>query len=310
MNQPLSSACQNVLGSLTRYETHINQLGFAADYYMVDFMDIEWKPQESQSEIQKMEKKIGILIPPELFDIWTELGAFELPSGADWACLSIFSSGGDSRPLAKGLIDAIIDVWGDRPEINDYLTPAQINEINRNFFCFGIYKHDDNGYSYLCFDRNKRADVFFYDQDRWDEFEADVIHKKLLTKAPLTQSVTEVIAKAIDILIESKRTEYSESAESSGEASEKFQLKLTMPSSNSSAGNLAIDSSTDSNMEKLNVALRPFLLDSNSEGVFVTLRDWPDKDAIWIQYAKNRIIAPSCTEEHRKVLKVLILENS
>ncbi|MFC6010795.1 hypothetical protein [Nocardia lasii] len=288
MSPTLPPACDVVLAALRRYEDHITRGSLS------DAWNIHWNPLETRAAIEATETRLGVAIPPELTDIWTRIGTFDLPHRADWNSLSLFHSANATRPLALGLLDAIVWVWGDRPELEENLSDMDFHRINTTVFCFAIYTHDDNHHSYLCFDQHGTAAIHHFDQDDWDVF------AESLAQAPTTKRAPEVIADSITTLLTATADELPDP--------DPTPLRLHPPHT---APWPTIEARPHAKTDPaLPRALPPLLESSDATAVFTLLRDWPTKDETWLGFARSRITAPSCTDDQRTTLRQLIAENS
>lgn len=289
MQHALSAAFQVVLDALRHYEARVNALAFPGG--MAEQLGVTWRAVETPDVVQDAQRLAGAALPAELEALWTELGAFTVPARVDWGVLTIFGSDDGTR----GLLVAIADTWGgDRPEIARSFSSAERDRINAELLCFGVYTHDDNAHTHLCFDPLGRATGFLYDQDDWAAFEV------LVRQRPQSSArIPALIAAMLDAAVSALTEEREDYGTSDAGAVIRIDRPERSPAASPSPALLALDK-----------ALAPLLLASDADAVFTTLRGWPTKDATWLQYAEGRIMAPTCTSEQRQVLKRMIKDAS
>lgn len=142
--------------------------------------DADWNrltitAKETEAHLAEIESQIGCAIPASLRELLCNHGAFEMRDSDMWGSMRLYSNvNGAYMHTAKGLLASIDDTWGGRPEFDDYLKPAEVEALNRRFFCFGAYFHDDNFYTHYYFTREGRFGAIRYHQDEWND-----MHDKL-----------------------------------------------------------------------------------------------------------------------------------
>ncbi len=155
----------------------------------------------SDKDIDRLEKQVGFTLPKDLRAFYKKIGqlvSFDSESFAyrfnppEKLLVSFF---GKEITHNFGIVDFIIESWGDRPEFEnpedyeDSLTHEETNYLNENFKCIGTWSCGW-GYEasyYLIFDKQGNYDYVYYHQD---EFSDATEKLKELVKNGITKSKT------------------------------------------------------------------------------------------------------------------------
>lgn len=159
---------------------------------------------ETAETLERLETQIGCAIPTPLRKLYLEHGAFTLRDPGWWRSLRLYHSGGHLQ-MVDGLQNAINNLWGGRPEFAASFDAHSIERLNREFFAFGHFLHDDNAYTHLYFTRNGGFGVLYYHQDDWGSA-YDSLQEILANPDHHTVTLDEVISEyanaVVDALIE------------------------------------------------------------------------------------------------------------
>jgi hypothetical protein len=163
--------------------------------------------QESEECVQAAEDRANVSIPLPLRECLMKHGPFRVNEEADWGSFRIYSSEKyDTASIISGLVDAIDDLWGGRPEFKKSFSEDEIQFLNDNYFCFGHYKIDDNAFTHLFFDRSGNFGDLYYHQDDWGD--AKRLFRGLLqtssANSTLDAEIVFCVNEVIDRLIETK----------------------------------------------------------------------------------------------------------
>lgn len=134
----------------------------------------EKTPFTSLEPFQSFENRIQQKFPQELKTIYETIGSFSL-GGLEWNRLSLIPQKKWERLLNNkmgyleypgfGILEGIQAYWGGRPEIQEIYSAEEIAAINKKYFIFGTYVHDDNFVSYLFFTDRGEFSFIDFDQD-------------------------------------------------------------------------------------------------------------------------------------------------
>lgn len=134
----------------------------------------EKAPFLSYEALSLFESRIHQKIPHELKSVYETVGSFSL-GGFEWNRLSLVPQKRWEKLLNNkmgyleypgfGILEGIQASWGGRPEIQETFTGEEIAEINRKYFIFGTFVHDDNFVSYLFFTDRGEFSYIDFDQD-------------------------------------------------------------------------------------------------------------------------------------------------
>ncbi len=173
------------------------------------FYKISFKEKETKERIAEFEKKYNCTIPQSLKSLYLGNGTFSVKDGL-WNSINIYSNQENhySLPNIGGLVEMIDQLWGGRPEFEENFSVEEIGYLNKNYFVFGHYFHDDNVYSHFYFDRDGNFEDVMYDQDDFGSA-YDFFFKPLLTKSLANKTFDELISSKIDKVIENLKEEFS-----------------------------------------------------------------------------------------------------
>ncbi|WP_146209725.1 hypothetical protein [Vitiosangium sp. GDMCC 1.1324] len=237
----------------------------------------------SQDALEQFEKINKTKIPEELKSFFTEHSRVAVPDDTDsWESLCLFVEPLGLDQMFPGLLEWLDRSWGGRPEIESSFQPQEIEEINSKLRCFGFFKIDDESYDYFVFDQNGKTYVLHYHQDEWGKFE------KLLKSKPAPQAIEELLKNFLDKVVQDPDAEIVDT-DSSNEPTEN-------------------PTPTPSHDDLLNQKISALASAGDAEGIFNLLVSWPHKTEAWYQCLNGRLLAPSSTNEQRKILKQLIKE--
>lgn len=103
-----------------------------------------------------------------------------------------------------GLIDGIKHSWSnERPEFDDVMPKSEIDYINTNYNCIGLYRFDgilDEAF-YIYFDKDHRFGLVRYHQDEFDELWDEHL-TFMLTESQAKMTLKELLIQILDHLEE------------------------------------------------------------------------------------------------------------
>lgn len=195
--------------ALERYNHTLEMVKPKIEPEYQDFYKICFSKKESKERIMGFEKKYNCIIPQSLKLLYENYGVFSVNDGI-WRSITLFSNQEShySLPNIGGLMEMIDQLWGGRPEFEEFFSAEEIEYLNQNYFVFGHYYHDDNVYSHFYFDREGNFEDVRYDQDDFGSA-YDFFFKPLLTKSLANKTFDEVISFHIDKVIESLVEEFT-----------------------------------------------------------------------------------------------------
>lgn len=159
----------------------------------------------AEDDLYAREKQWNCTLPPALRALYLERGSVEIQDPGLSGSLRLYPARNDNMTLFGGLVDMISRLWGDRWEFGEYFTDTEIAFLDANLFIFGHYKHSENRYTHLFFDREGRFGCVRYDQDDWKAMLPQVkamLRGKLKGSASLDALMSAQMDVVIDRLID------------------------------------------------------------------------------------------------------------
>lgn len=188
--------------------TRIKEFNDIVDKYH----QIAVKEKASPDQIVAIQRYFEIPIPEDLKSLYLEMSGLASYDNESWSLqidevpfllerLNHKDKWSQCRSL--GLIDYIRFSWGnDRQELEEdvYLTGEQIDFLNKNYKCFGLYR-TDWGFEeadYLYFDRNGKFGTIRYHQDYIHELVPRLM--TLLQKSTATEDLDSLLLRIMNVL--------------------------------------------------------------------------------------------------------------
>ena len=176
------------------------------------YRQIAIKEKASPDQIAAIQQYFEIPIPEDLRSFYLDMGSLTPYNYETWSLEinevpylleQLDNKNGFGWCRSLGLIDYIRFVWGnDREEFDEdnYLTGEQINLLNKNYKCFGLYRTDwglEEAY-YLYFDRDGKFGTIRYHQDCMNELVPQLI--SLLQKSAATENLEDLLLRILNVL--------------------------------------------------------------------------------------------------------------
>ena len=165
-------------------------------------MDPDWDPfykikqieSADTEQLNKLQTYFDTEMPPELATFYQQLGGLE-NHAADNFMLQIPSVSelleqlnaekNYEKRYSMGLIDGIKHSWSNDRPIFDYIPKSEIDHINTDYKCMGLYRFDwqfEEAF-YIYFDKNHQFGLVRYHQDEFDELWDEHL-TPMLTQSP------------------------------------------------------------------------------------------------------------------------------
>ncbi|AJW65129.1 hypothetical protein VO54_03703 [Elizabethkingia miricola] len=115
------------------------------------------------------------------------------------------------KRYSMGLIDAIKSSWGNsRPEFNN-IPQIEIDYINANYKCIGLYRYDGQleEHFYIYFDSRHQFGLVRYHQDEFDELWAEHL-TPMLSETQADKSLEQLLIQILDCLEKGIISEFDE----------------------------------------------------------------------------------------------------
>jgi hypothetical protein len=148
-----------ILEEFAQFLAHVDDEDLRQEY------QIEFSAPDSPDDIVRLVQRIGMPVPESYAALLLASGAFHHARFGDtWQTLRLYSAK-EMLDRHCGVVDAIKEIWGGRPELDDALTAEQIVKLNAEYVVFGYRHVDDNVHDYLFFDRRGGFYHLLFDQD-------------------------------------------------------------------------------------------------------------------------------------------------
>lgn len=177
------------------------------------FYKIKQMETANAEQLNKLQSFFDTEIPSELMAFYQQLGGLE-NYAADNFSLQIPSvpelleqqsaEKKYKKRYSMGLIDGIKHSWSnERPEFDDVMPKSEIDYINTNYNCIGLYRFDgilDEAF-YIYFDKDHRFGLVRYHQDEFDELWDEHL-TFMLTESQAKMTLKELLIQILDHLEE------------------------------------------------------------------------------------------------------------
>jgi hypothetical protein len=157
---------------------------------------IEFSTPDSPDDIARLTQRIGMPVPESHGNLLLTSGVFHHAHFGDtWQTLRLYSAK-EMLDRQCGVVDAIKEIWGGRPELDAALTAEQIAKLNAEYVVFGYRYVDDNVHDYLFFDRRGGFYHLLFDQD--DTADAEDTLRALAGQASASVSLEALLKTQFD----------------------------------------------------------------------------------------------------------------
>lgn len=197
-------------------KNHVKKFNETIDHIFEEDEDSEFRIEQIETadveQLNQLQSFFEAKMPPELITFYQQIGGLkndafddfmlQIPSVSE-LLEQLNAEKNYKRRYSMGLIDGIKQSWSnDRPEFDD-IPKSEIDHINTNYKCIGLYRFDwqfEEAF-YIYFDKNHQFGIVRYHQDEFDELWDEHL-TSMLTQSQADKSLEQMIIQIINHLKE------------------------------------------------------------------------------------------------------------